>query len=108
MERKYPPSSRGEPSTPKAEENRRILGRGNENSHITWVPVISLSSTFPSGGKRESQGADNAKDNRNHNENSNTKSWQPTDHYKTICTPQLQVSAFRTDIKQKVAKGILR
>lgn len=38
----------------------RVLGEDNGNFHITWGPVISLSSMFPSGGKRESQGADNA------------------------------------------------
>lgn len=35
-------------------------GGDNGNFHITWGPVISLSSMFPSAGKRESQGADNA------------------------------------------------
>lgn len=37
-----------------------------------------------------------------------TLSWQPTDYNNTICIPQHPVSAFRIDIKQKVAKGVIR
>lgn len=62
------------------------LGGDNENFHITWGPVSSLSSMFPSGGKRESQGADNAEGDRNDNENGILKSWQPKDYRNTVST----------------------
>lgn len=64
-----------------------------ENFHITWGPVISLSSMFPSGGKRESQGADNAEGDRNHDENGIPNSWQPRDYYNTVSIPPHPVSA---------------
>ena len=62
------------------------LGGDNENFHITWGPVSSLSSMFPSGGKRESQGADNAEGDRNDGENGILKSWQPKDYHNTVST----------------------
>lgn len=41
---------------------------------------------FPSGGKRESQGADNAEGDRNDDENGILKSWQPKDYHNTVST----------------------
>lgn len=50
-------------------EKEGVCGGDIGNFHITWGPVISLSSMFPSEGKRESQGADNAECDRNYDEN---------------------------------------
>lgn len=65
-------------------EGRRVLGEDNGNFHITWGPVTALSSRFPSGGKRESQGADNAEGDRNHNENGDPNSWPPNGYCSTV------------------------
>lgn len=47
--------------SPQEQLQGEVLGRGDDGDfHITWGPVSSLSSMFPSAGKRESQGADNA------------------------------------------------
>lgn len=73
----------------------RVLREDIGNFHITWGPVI-LSSMFPSGGKRESQGADNAEGDRNHDENGIPNSWQPKDYY-TVSIPHHPVSALRTE-----------
>ena len=73
-----------------------VLGEDIGNFHITWGPVI-LSSKFPSGEKRESQGADNAEGDRNHDENGIPNSWQPKDYYNTVSIPQHPVSALRIE-----------
>lgn len=91
---------RAKGSSPRAKDpvpTRTTGGRGaggdNENFHITWGPVISLSSMFPSAGKRESQGADNAEGDRNHGENGICNSWEPKDYSNTVSIPQHPVSA---------------
>lgn len=95
-------SSPSEQRTPPPQEQTVCMGmcvcvlrEDIGNFHITWGPVI-LSSMFPSGGKRESQGADNAEGDRNHDENGIPNSWQPKDYY-TVSIPHHPVSALRTE-----------
>lgn len=84
-------SSPSDQRTPPPQEQHSVCGdvcvlrEDIGNFHITWGPVI-LSSMFPSGGKRESQGADNAEGDRNHDENGIPNSWQPKD-YNTVSIP---------------------
>lgn len=94
MVREKGSSPRGEKTlSPQEQLGGGVLGGDNENFHITWGPVTSLSSMFPSAGKRESQGADNAEGDRNHGENGICNSWEPKDYYNTVSVPQHPVSA---------------